>query len=150
MSNVVAIQRKIPVGRVVLVFQIVALQIIENARPRPLQQRPPQPARPQRAQRLHAGQPRRAGAAKQSEQDGFDLVVGVMRGQHVIPRRQHGLKAGVARAPGRCLGAPVARMPIRCNFADFAVSAQLPSELAGAASPLGALGVQAVVYMNDA
>ena len=64
---------------------------------RPPQENPAQTLGGQGFQRRHSGQPLGARAAQQLQQDGFGLVIGVMRQRdHISSYR---LKSGVARAP---------------------------------------------------
>src|SRR5690625_8043436 len=84
-TDVVELKIGKPVVRIPDAFKAMFLQPVFNVPTTPVQKRSVQPAAPKAAPARDAGQPGGAGAAQQSQGDGFGMIIGVMcSDQHIV------------------------------------------------------------------
>jgi hypothetical protein len=145
----VAVQRGVGVAGVLDPVQGVLARVGGDRTARQRQPRPPQPTAGEGAPRPHRRQPVRPGRAQCPQQEGFGLVVLVVRGhQHLAGLHDLG-KRRMAGVAGGCFKA-CAATAVHLHAHDLQRHLQLRAEPGAMCGPVIGLVLQAVMDVNRA
>ena len=149
MAQEIAIERSVGVAGILDPDQRLRPRMGLQCCTRRIEQWPPHPAGGERSPRTHRGQTVRTGGAQGAQQEGFGLIVAMLRQRDRLSRTHSACEHVASRMPRRCFRAHAA-VALDCDPHDVAIDTQSGADSKAMHGPEIGVGLQAVVDMERA